>query len=224
MCGRYIITADLGSIFVRFGIRDEAMDYRPRYNVAPTDPVPVVLDDGSGPHGEMVRWGLVPWWAKDIKVGARMINARAETLATSAAFKEAFQRRRCLVIADGFYEWRKEGKARIPLRIGLRDWDLFAFAGLWESWRSKETGERVRSCSIITCEPNELIEPIHDRMPVILPMEAEADWLDGRVREPEELQRLLAPYPASRMEAYQVSTLANSVKNDSPELIQRAAS
>ena len=213
-----------GSIFVRFGIRDEAMDYRPRYNVTPTDQVPVVLDDGSGTHGEMVRWGLVPWWARDIKVGARMINARAETLSTSGAFKDAFQRRRCLVIADGFYEWRKEGRERIPLRIGLRGWDLFAFAGLWESWRSRETGEQVRSCSIITCRPNELIEPIHDRMPVILPVEAEADWLAGGVRDPEELQRLLAPYPADQMEEYEVSTLANSVKNDGREVIERAAS
>jgi putative SOS response-associated peptidase YedK len=220
MCGRYICTADLGTIFVRFGIRDEAIPYKPRYNVAPTQQVLAVLDQGSGLHGEMLRWGLVPFWAKDIKAGYRMINARADTLATSGAFKHAFKSRRCLVVADGFYEWKKEGKTKTPMRIGLKPWEPFAFAGLWESWTDKERGEEVRSCTIITCPPNELMAPIHDRMPVILPRQAEALWLDGSARDPSDLQALLAPYPAEMMEAYPVSDLVNSVKHDSPELIE----
>ena len=219
MCGRYILTQQLGFLAERFDFPIGDLEYRPNYNVAPSQQVLMVTDVG-GHKAENVRWGLIPFWAKDTKISFKMINARAETVTTSGAFKNALKRRRCLVLADGFYEWKKEAGSKTPMRIGLRGWESFGFAGLWESWRDKESGEEVCSCTIITCPPNELMEPIHDRMPVILPERAEAAWLDPAQEDLQALQSLLAPYPVKLMTAHAVSPLVNLVKNNVPECIE----
>ena len=219
MCGRYSITADVGALAARFAFQNEDLpSYKPRYNTAPTQEVLTVTKNG-GSHAQYMRWGLVPFWAKDIKIGYRMINARSETVSTSNAFKNALKKRRCLVIADGFYEWKLEGSKKTPMYITLKGHEPFAFAGLWETWKSPE-GNIVPSCTIITCEPNELIATIHDRMPVILPQEAEDTWLRPDLEDWTVLKSFLIPFPAGSMQAYHVSDLVNSPKNDTPECIE----
>ena len=165
-----------------------------------------------------MRWGLIPWWAKDPSVGSRMINARAEGLHQRPAFRDALRKRRCLVLADGFYEWRKEGNRKVPVRIVLKSREPFAFAGLWETWRAPN-GDQVRSCTIVTTRPNALLATIHDRMPVILPEEAEAMWLSPDNQDSPLLDGLLGPFPAGSMEAYAVSPVVNSAASDSPACI-----
>jgi putative SOS response-associated peptidase YedK len=177
-----------------------------------------VLDADDGRRAGFLRWGLIPSWAKEPSIGDRMINARAETVAEKPSFRRALQKRRCLILADGFYEWRAEGKRKTPMFISLASREPFGFAGLWESWRSP-TGETVRSCTIITTAPNALMESIHNRMPVILPREVEARWLDRSIEDPARLLPLLAPYPAGEMDAYEVAALVNSPRNDSPACI-----
>jgi putative SOS response-associated peptidase YedK len=167
-----------------------------------------------------MRWGLIPSWAKDQSIGSRMINARAETLSEKPSFRDAFRKRRCLVVADGFYEWQKVAGRKRPMRIVLQTGEPFAFAGLWESWRDPE-GTTVRSCTIITTGPNSLIEPIHNRMPVILSRDDEARWLDPEMDDPPSLLQMLAPYPQGAMDAYEISTLVNSPANDVPDCIER---
>jgi putative SOS response-associated peptidase YedK len=220
VCGRFTLMADLKDLQSRFGFMNEDFDYARRYNVAPTNRVLTVLGENGDRTAAFMRWGLVPRWAKDIKIGSKMINARAEGLEQRSAFRGPFQRKRCLVLADGFYEWRREGKLRIPLRFVLRSREPFAFAGLWDSWENKETGDRVRSCTIVTTEPNELVQRVHDRMPVILSEEAERLWLDQDVHEPSVLNSVLTPFPAGSMEAYEVSPRVNSPKDDAPDLIE----
>lgn len=166
-----------------------------------------------------MRWGLVPFWAKDLKIGARMINAQSETAATKPAFRAAFKKRRCLVLADGFFEWRKEGKEKIPTYIFQKSKMPFAFAGLWENWKSPE-GEQVRSCTILTTTPNELIQPIHNRMPVLLSQETEALWLDPMTEEAETLTPLLLPAPAEELTTIVVSSHVNSSRNEGAECVQ----
>lgn len=217
MCGRYSLAARMGALVERFGVREEDVPYSPRYNVAPTQGVLVVTNE-EAPRLEVARWGLIPSWAKEEKVGARMINARSETLATSGAFRRPLAKRRCLVLADGFYEWRKEGKTRTPMYFTLASREPFAFAGLWEVWRSP-TGEWVRSCTIVTTPPNSLMEPVHNRMPAILAPETEPLWLDQRVQDVAALLPLLLPYPSEAMEAYQVSSFVNSVAHEGPQCI-----
>ena len=197
------------------------LEYRPRYNIAPTQPVLVVSVDpeNGNRRAESMRWGLVPFWAKDLKIGYRMINAVAETAAGKPAFRAAFKKRRCLILADGFFEWRKEGKEKIPTYIFQKSKTPFAFAGLWETWRSPE-GEQVRSCTILTTTPNELIQPIHNRMPVILSQETEALWLDPMTEEAETLTPLLIPSPAEVLTSIVVSGYVNSAKNSGPECVQ----
>jgi putative SOS response-associated peptidase YedK len=218
MCGRFTLAANkkkLAEAFSNFTPPDELP---PRYNIAPTQPVAVVANNGENKI-EYFHWGLIPFWAKDPTIGNRMINARAETLAEKPSFKNAFQRRRCLVLADGFYEWRKNpNKTKTPMYIQMESRDPFAFAGLWESWRSPE-GETVLSCTIITTEPNELMTTIHNRMPVILPSETYEQWLDPAEQKAEQLQGLLKPYPAELMVAYPISTLVNNPSNDMPDCI-----
>jgi putative SOS response-associated peptidase YedK len=198
----------------------------PRYNIAPTQLVAVIANNGKNML-EFYRWGLIPSWAKDSKAGSRMINARAETLAEKPAFRTAFKRRRCLIPADGFYEWRLPAKnadapgrkTKTPIYLRLKSGEPFAFAGLWETWQP-EGGEPVLSCTIITTTPNSLVEKIHDRMPVILKPEAYEQWLAQGEQAPEKLARLLKPYPASGMTAYAVSPLVNSPAVDTPEIIR----
>jgi len=201
-----------------FGIQEITDDLQPSFNVAPTDKVAVVLNNGVKQLVAM-RWGLVPFWATDPKIASKHINARAETLTVKPAFKDAFKRRRCLVVADGFFEWQKQGATKIPLFIHLEPERPFGFAGLYEIW-TPPLGEKLVTCTIITTEPNELVRPIHDRMPVILPKDAEDFWLDSSVEDHTRLLDLLQPYQASDMSAFTVSKLVNSVKNNSPECIQ----
>ncbi len=201
-----------------FGVQEIIDDLQPSFNVAPTDNVAVVLNNGVK-QLVVMRWGLVPFWATDPKIASKHINARAETLTVKPAFKDAFKRRRCLVVADGFFEWQKQGATKIPLFIHLEPERPFGFAGLYEIW-TPPLGEKLVTCTIITTEPNELVRPIHDRMPVILPKDAEDFWLDSSVEDHTRLLDLLQPYQASDMSAFTVSKLVNSVKNNSPECIQ----
>ena len=173
---------------------------------------------GEPRRGGYMRWGLIPWWAKDPSIGNRMINARAETVSERTVFRDALRRRRCLVLADGFYEWQGAGAARRPMRVVMRSGEPFAFAGLWSVWRDPD-GNRVPSCAIITITANDLLSPIHDRMPVVLPRHMEDFWLDRAIDDAATLASVLAPYPNDAMEAYEVSTLVNSAANDGPEVI-----
>ncbi|MBI3972324.1 MAG: SOS response-associated peptidase [Chloroflexi bacterium] len=219
MCGRFTLTVDPGLVARRFGAPPgEGGGTQPRYNVAPAQTVITVTDDGVR-HLEQMRWGLIPSWAKDPKIGSRMINARAETLAEKPAFRNALKRRRCLIPADGFYEWTERAGRKQPMRITLRSGEPFAFAGLWESWTPSAEATPVRTCTIVTTSPNALMATIHHRMPVILTPEAEAIWLDPSIADPAKLLPLLVPYPADEMVAYPVSSLVNSPANDSPQLV-----
>jgi putative SOS response-associated peptidase YedK len=201
----------------RFGVDAPPQDLEARYNVAPGQLMPVVIGNGSN-HIELMRWGLVPSWAKDPKIGYRMINARAETVAEKPAFRRSLASRRCLVPATGFFEWQKHGASKTPYYIRLKDESLFAFAGLYDVWVDDE-GRPLKSYTIITTAPNTLLAPVHDRMPVILPREAEAIWLNTSMRDPVALQRLLAPYDAERMELYPVSTRVNSTAHEGQDLL-----
>jgi putative SOS response-associated peptidase YedK len=217
VCGRFTLTTNLGAIAARFGVARFLGESAARYNIAPTQPVIVVNDDGTR-HLTQMQWGLIPSWAKDPAIGNRMINARAETVATKPAFRVALRKRRCLIPADGFYEWQQVGRRKQPVYITLKAREPFSFAGLWESWTSPD-GEEVRTCTIITTEANDLLKPIHDRMPVILTREAERVWLDPSMQEPERLLPLLKSYPAEDMEYYAVSRLVNSPHNDAPDCV-----
>jgi putative SOS response-associated peptidase YedK len=219
MCGRFTLTSNLDDLQGRFGFLPGHLDFRPRYNVAPTQQVLAVVNDGQR-RAELLRWGLIPFWAKDPKIGYRMINAVGETVATKPAFRAAFRKRRCLVLADGFFEWRKEGKEKLPMYIFLKSRAPFAFAGIWETWKALD-GETVRSCAIVTTKPNAFMEPIHNRMPVILSEETEALWLDPMTEEAGVLEPLLVSYPPELMDSYPVSGLVNSPKNHGPECIQQ---
>ena len=196
---------------------------QPNYNVAPTQEVPaVVAGNGGGDRRlEMLRWGLIPSWADDPGIGARMINARSETVAEKPSFRRAFKERRCLIPADGFYEWQKTNGGKQPHYIRMKNGRPFAFAGLWESW--KGDGNEIRSCTILTTNPNDIAGEIHNRMPVILPPEGYEVWLYPDVRETDQLLSLLAPYPPSDMEAYPVSRRVNSPSNNEPSCVESVA-
>lgn len=217
MCGRYSLIADIQELARQFEFDGTGFENSPRYNVAPTQSVLTVTNRDER-QAEYMRWGLIPSWAKDASIGNRMINARGETVAQKPSFRNALTRRRCLVLADGFYEWQKVGKGKRPMRIVLNSREPFAFAGLWETWRDPE-GETVRSCTIITTEANDLLRPIHERMPVILPKELEEFWLDGDVTDSAALTNVLSPYNEELMEAYQVSPLVNKATNNGADLI-----
>ena len=217
MCGRYSLISDLQDLARQFEFDGAGFDSVPRYNVAPTQQV-LTVTNREERRAEFMRWGLIPSWAKDASIGNRMINARGETAAQKPSFRNALQRRRCLVLADGFYEWQKVGKGKRPVRIVLKSREPFAFAGLWESWRDPQ-GDTVRSCTIVTTEANELLRPIHERMPVILPRELEEFWLDRNVIDSAALTDVLAPYPDEAMDYYEVSTLVNKATNSGPDLI-----
>lgn len=221
MCGRYTITVTLEELMVRYMIGVTNVPYhRPKYNVAPGQMVLAVISDGRTNRLGELKWGLIPSWAKDEKIGSRLLNARAETAADKPAFRGALRARRCLVPADGFYEWRKEPDGgKQPLRIALRSRAVFSMAGLYEIWTAPD-GRRISTVTILTTEPNELMAPIHNRMPVILRPEDEALWLDRSVRDPEALSHLYAPYPAEELEAYPVSKAVGNVRNDDPSCIE----
>ncbi len=223
MCGRYALYTDLNVILERFDIEQVSFgedEYIESYNIAPSQQVAAVINDGNKNRLGKLQWGLIPPWAKEAKVGFKMINARAETAAEKPSFRTAFKKKRCLVVADSFYEWKKEESGKKPMLIKMKSGEPFAFAGLWESWKSPE-GETVHSCSILTTKPNHLMESIHDRMPVILSKEAEKIWLDPKVQDTELLEGLLKPFDEKELEAYQVSDKVNSPKNNNSDLIRK---
>lgn len=191
MCGRYTQTKQFYEIRLRFDVDAFEHEISPRYNIAPNQRAVVIMSEGKRKL-EMMQWCLIPSWAKDPSIGNRMINARAETLAEKPSFKRLIGKRRCLVLADGFYEWRKEGKRKVPLRIVRKDRQPFAFAGLWDSWRNPDANE-LHSFTIITTEANDLLRPIHDRMPVILHQTDEQLWLDPNVNDAAKLRPFLVP-------------------------------
>ncbi|AWP28624.1 MULTISPECIES: SOS response-associated peptidase [Paenibacillus] len=228
MCGRFTLTVTWEELMTRYLIDPESVSpfHIPRYNIAPTQMVTAIINDGSTNRIGQLQWGLVPSWAKDSSTGAKMINARSETLEEKPAYRMPFYRKRCLIPADGFYEWQKNENGKQPFRIGLRSGDLFSMAGLYDIWITP-SGEKLSTCTVITTEPNTLMEPIHNRMPVILRPEDEALWLERTTaaseRYPSNLQslkELLKPYPAQDMQAVPVSTTVNSVKNDTEDCIR----
>lgn len=220
MCGRFSLSKT-DELDERFAIAQEFLpdEIEFSYNIAPSQPILTVIHDGKQRRMGHLRWGLVPHWAKDEKIGYKLMNARSESLAEKPSFKKPFQTQRCLIIADGFYEWKKEGSQKQPYRMTIKDEKLFAFAGLWEKWVSP-SGEPVFSCTIITTEANDLMQDIHHRMPVILKREDETIWLDPHQRDTSKLQHLLRPFPSDQMTTYPVSQAVNSPKNNGPELIK----
>jgi putative SOS response-associated peptidase YedK len=217
MCGRFALTAPASTIAEIFQV-DVLPDLLPRYNVAPTSEVVCVVQDEGQRQIQSFRWGLIPMWAKDKKIAYQTLNARSETIASKPVFRAAFKRRRLLIVADGFYEWQKDGKKKIPHLIQMDDGRPFGMAGVWERWTDPETGEEIRSCSIVTTGPNTLMESIHNRMPVILPPERWDTWLDPAVNDPAVLQELLVPYPAEGMKERRVAKAVGDVKNKGPEV------
>ncbi len=218
MCGRYTIATPPEQLAERFDATLAPEMVQPRYNAAPTQNLPVLLNDDPERHIQLLRWGLIPHWAKSPKVDYRMINARVEGLEDKTTFRNAFEKRRCLVLADGFYEWKKTPDGKIPMRIMLKSGEPFAFAGLWENWKDKESGNVIRSFTIITTEANELVTPIHNRMPVMLLPDSENIWIDNAAGA-DAWREILRPYPPELMTAYPVSPLVNSPTNDTPAVL-----
>ncbi|WP_163102342.1 SOS response-associated peptidase [Peribacillus alkalitolerans] len=223
MCGRFTLTAPIYDILEQFEIEQFLQEelFQTSYNIAPSHSVLAVINDGAKNRLGYLNWGLVPSWAKDIKIGYKMINARAETLLEKPSFKQAYLKRRCLVLADSFYEWKRNSDGtKTPMRIKLKNDEVFGMAGIWEKWQSGE-GKPYYSCSVITTGSNELIKDIHDRMPVILEKEVQQQWLNPSITNISQLNSLLTSYNEDLMETYEVSNLVNSPKNNSVELIQR---
>jgi putative SOS response-associated peptidase YedK len=219
MCGRFVQYTLFPLLEKEFSLKfGEEVSLRPSFNIAPTQEIPVVINK-EGNRLITCRWGLIPPWAKDLSISSRMINARAETLAEKPSFKGPFKKHRCLIVADGFYEWRKTETGKIPVYITMKNGLPFGFAGLYSDWAPPE-GKSIRTCTIVTTEPNELITPIHNRMPVIIKPDDRDRWLDPDEHDPEALIPLLAPYPSDEMVAWQVSRAVNSPGYDSPENIE----
>ncbi|MEO8197960.1 MAG: SOS response-associated peptidase [Thermoanaerobaculia bacterium] len=223
MCGRYVLTTPgevLAQIFDTAPPPEELLAaIVPRYNISPTQQVPIVRHTAAGPRElALVHWGLVPHWAKDPVIGNRLINARAETAAEKPSFRDAMKRRRCLIPADGFYEWQKLGKGKQPFLLRLRDGSTFAFAGLWSQWKNPESGANLETCAILTTTSNELAATVHDRMPVILPPTTWNRWLDDAPQS-TPFTELLLSFPAEQLEAFPVSKRVNSPLHEGPENI-----
>jgi putative SOS response-associated peptidase YedK len=219
MCGRFTLSQSAEIIAQAFDVAN-VPPLTPRYNIAPTQPVATVLikPEDTQRQFQMLHWGLIPSWAKDAKMGARLINARAETVTEKPSFRAAFRKRRCLVLGDGFYEWQQQEKKKQPYYFRLNDGQPFAFAGLWEHWQASD-GEVIESCTLLTTEANQLMQTIHDRMPVILQPKDYDLWLDPNVQNSDLLQPLLRPYSAEEMTTYPVSTKVNKPTNDTAECI-----
>jgi len=217
MCGRFSFSPLAKIIEDRFDVKVDKSNYKPRYNCAPSQDLAVV-SNASPDQLSYYRWGLIPFWAKDKSIGNKLINARKETIDEKASFKNPFKRKRCLVLSDGFYEWKKiSAKEKIPYRITMKDQSLFSMAGLWDSWKSSD-GDIINSFTIITTTPNHLMENIHTRMPVILSPDDEKKWLTND--DPGFLKSLLNPYPFENMDAFSVSKLVNSPANDTPAVME----
>jgi len=223
MCGRFTLTVDPAELQDTFSNYTFPSRFAPRFNIAPSQPVLAIPNDGTN-TADFFIWGLIPMWAKDPSIGNRLINARGETIAEKPSFRGSFKHKRCLILADGFYEWKASPvkKTKTPYFIHMKDRSPFAFAGLWDAWESPD-GSSIRTCTIITTEPNELMATLHNRMPVILHPRDHAKWLDASHQTPENLLTLIKPYPADVMSAHPVSTLVNKPENDSPELVVPAS-
>jgi len=220
MCGRFTLTIDPAELQDAFDDYTFPQLFAPRFNIAPTQPVLAIPNNGEKRAG-FFTWGLIPSWAKNPSIGNRLINARGETLAEKPSFRNCYKYKRCLILADGFYEWKKQpgSKTKVPHFIHMKNRQPFAFAGLWDEWNSPD-GSQIRSCTIVTIEPNELMAPLHNRMPAILVPDAYTQWLDPAPRTPEYLQALIKPYPAEKMAVFPVSTLVNNPKNDRAECVE----
>jgi putative SOS response-associated peptidase YedK len=218
MCGRYRLSRRKQLVEEYFDTASDEPEWTPRYNIAPTQPVPVIRQNPKEPRRELslMRWGLIPSWAKDPFGSAKMINARSETAGIKPAFRDALKSRRCLIPADGFYEWKRTGKPKQPYCFEVNDGELFAFAGIWERWKDPN-GKAVETCSILTTTPNAVTSPVHDRMPVILDPDAYDLWLDPGMRDVQAASDLLRPVDARLMRCYPVSTRINHVANDDEE-------
>lgn len=222
MCGRYTITVTMEELMLHYFTDDNSLiHYAPKFNAAPMQYIPAVIHNGTHNKLGQLRWGLVPSWANDDKNGSKMINARAETLLEKASFKRLLTSRRCIIPADGFYEWKQQDGGKQPMRIMLRNGSIFSMAGLYDIWMDA-SGNKLSTCTIITTEPNSLMADIHNRMPVILSPEAEPHWLDRSNQDVPSLISLLRPYDAAQMTAYPVSSAVGNVRNDYKQLIQEA--
>jgi putative SOS response-associated peptidase YedK len=223
MCGRFSLT-DIDSIFSRFGViisKDINKKITPHYNIAPTQKIPVIYKDTNQQNKiEFMKWGLIPYWAKDPKIGHKMINARAETLTQKPSFKHLLKSKRCLVPSSGFYEWKRIDKRKVPYYIGIKNSKIFSFAGLYDNWKDN-VGNELKTFTIITTNSNNTLKPIHNRMPVILEQEFEEDWLDVKTHDFDSLKQMLKPYPDDNMITYAVSYDVNNPSNDNPELIRK---
>jgi putative SOS response-associated peptidase YedK len=220
MCGRYTLRTPIDVLAEGFEIQEYPSSITPNYNVAPTQEVAAVVEEDEMRKLEMFHWGLIPSWAKDPSIGNKMVNARAETVSEKPSFRSAFKKRRCLILADGFYEWQKTDDGKQPYHIKMQDDSPFAFAGLWEIWKDEE---EIRSCTIITTAANDLMSEIHHRMPVILPPDDYDMWLDPDFDENEPLTSLLKPYSSDKMEAYIVSRRVNKPSNNEPSVVEPVA-
>ncbi len=218
MCGRFAQRSDPKRLAKEFKVA-EVPDIETRYNIAPTQDVLAVRESEDGREMTFLKWGLIPSWAKDTSIGARLINARSETVTEKPSFRQAFKQRRCIIPADGFYEWQRTDGKKQPFFFRMRDESSFGFAGLWERWEGQGR-EAINSCTILTTEANEVLRPVHDRMPVILHPEEYSLWLEGNERERNLLIELLRPYPAEEMTGYPVSPLVNSPRSKGKELIE----
>jgi putative SOS response-associated peptidase YedK len=216
MCGRFTLVSPFVAVTERYHA-SAPRDFLPRYNIAPGQDVLCLIRNGED-RFEFLRWGLIPYWAKDPAIGNRLINARAETLAEKPSFRDAFSRRRCLVVADGFFEWRPAGKRKVPVYIFMKSKTPFGIAGLYEIWRSPD-GNEHRTCTIVTTDANDLVRPLHDRMPAILARDAEDRWLDPAEASRERLLSCLRSYPSGEMNAYDVGPAVNNARHDAPDCI-----
>ena len=216
MCGRFAL-AMIENLFTRFSVVDQEVEFPPRYNIAPSQSVPVIIN-GPPNHIEFMGWGLIPHWAKDRKIGYKLINARSETVPTKPMFKYLLKKKRCLVPANGFYEWKKEGTDKVPYYIHRKDDDLFAFAGMYDHWKDAE-GRMIKTFIILTTEPNNVVAPIHDRMPLMLRREHESSWVGGEELSGDVLRGMFLPYPDEEIETYPITKAVNDTGNDGREII-----
>jgi putative SOS response-associated peptidase YedK len=212
MCGRFTLKTPASKLVEFFTLVKPLPELKPRWNIAPTQQVLAVRQGNDGRDPAWLRWGLIPMWAKDAKLGASLINARADTIAEKPSFRTALRKRRCLVIADGFYEWRQVGKTKTPFMMTMQDGSPFAFAGIWEQWKNP-SGEIVESCATVTTDPNTLMAMVHDRMPVILRPDEYDLWLDPEIQDAEKIKAMLRPYPSEEMALEEVSTTINNARN-----------
>lgn len=219
MCGRFTLTVDPSQLQDAFGDFIFPSQFAPRFNISPSQPVLAIPNDAKN-KADFFLWGLIPSWAKDPAIANRLINARGETIGEKPSFRGSFKYKRCIIPTDGFYEWKAQGgeKTKVPYFIHMKDRTPFAFAGLWDEWHSPDGGT-LRTCTIITTEPNELMATLHNRMPVILAPKDYAQWLNAAPQTPEQLMHLVKPFPADKMSAYPVSTLVNKPGNDRPECV-----